>query len=208
MLLALLERSGIPGEKLHYRKIVGRSDADELARQMGSFVDLDLVALVFTFFDTFVHGSSRGGTIAEFAPDVGGMRAHLRTWFERSVVLAAIREMTRQGRLTVLTTDHGNIQVRRPALVRADRGTSSGVRFKFGKAPHCGAREALRVREPAPFGLPEGGVLKNYLFAKEDYFFVYAKNRHDHERQLRGSFQHGGISMQEMIVPLVLLHPE
>ncbi len=207
MLMAMLQREGIAAEQVVYRKIVDRSDAEGLTRQMGSFADIDFVALVFTFVDTFAHGRSRDAIVAEFAQDVSALRAHLRTWFERSVVLEVIREMARQGRRTVVTTDHGNTQVRRPALVRGDRATSGGVRAKVGKALGCDAQEALLVREPAAFGLPEGGLMKNYIFAREDRFFVYSRHRHEHERQLRGTFQHGGISMEEMILPLATLRP-
>ena len=92
---------------------------------------------------------------AEFAQDQAALRAHLRTWFERSVVLGVILELTRQGRTVVITTDHGNLEVRRPTLVHADRDISSGVRFKFGNAPRCDADAALLVRDPQAFGLPQ-----------------------------------------------------
>ncbi len=207
MLTRALERLQLSPSGVHYRKIVTRGDADALTRQMGSLAARGLVALVFTFVDTFAHGRSRDAILAEFAHDVGALRAHLRTWFERSVLLAAIREMLRQGRTVVLTTDHGNIQVRRPSLVRGDRETSAGVRFKVGRALGCDPDSAVLVRDPHTFGLPAGGLLKNYIFAKEDHFFVFSRRRHDYERQIRDSFQHGGISMEEMIIPLVTLRP-
>ena len=207
LLQSLLQRYRVHTGGAQYRKIVRRDDADELTRQMGSYADQQLVALVFTFVDNFTHGRSRDAIIAEFAQDLPGMRAHLRTWFERSVALQAIREMLRQKRVVIVTTDHGSIQVRRPTVVRADRDTSKGVRFKFGKAPSVEEEVAVRVREPGSFGLPEGGLLKTYIFAREDYFFVYGVKRYEHERILRGSFQHGGISMDELIVPMVTLYP-
>ncbi len=207
LLQSLLQRHRVHTGGARYRKIVRREDADDLTRQMGSFADQQLVALVFTFVDSFTHGRSRDAIIAEFAQDLPGMRAHLRTWFERSVALQAIREMLRQNRIVIVTTDHGSIQVRRPGIVRADRATSRGVRFKFGRAPNVEEEHAVRVREPGSFGLPEGGLLKTYIFAREDYFFVYGSKRHEHERLLRGSFQHGGISMDELVVPIVTLFP-
>lgn len=207
LLLSHLSREGL-GEKLvQYVKVFARRDAEELMRQAGSFAGLDLVCLVFTFVDTLTHGRSRNAIIAEFAQDQAGLRAHLRTWFERSVLRDVIGEMLRQERVVVVTTDHGNLQVRRPALVHADREISSGVRFKFGNAPRCSDDEALVLRDPAAFRLPQEGLLKTYLFAKEDFFFVYPTRRREHERQLRHSFQHGGISLEEMVVPLVTLTP-
>ncbi|MBD3236809.1 MAG: response regulator [Candidatus Eisenbacteria bacterium] len=207
LLLDLLSREGLGEKLLQYVKIFSRRDAEELMRQVGSFAELDLVCLVFTFVDTLTHGRSRDAIIAEFAQDQSGLRAHLRTWFERSVVREVISEMLRQGRAVVVTTDHGNLQVRRPALVYADREISSGVRFKFGNAPRCDTEQALLLRDPAAFRLPQEGLLKTYLFAKEDHFFVYPTRRHEYERQLRHSFQHGGISLEEMVVPLVALEP-
>jgi hypothetical protein len=91
--------------------------------------------------------------------------------------------------------------------VRADRRVTGGTRFKTGHALVCDRAHALMVSEPREYGLPLESPAQNYLFAKEDYFFVYHHGRHEHERLLRGSFQHGGISLEEMIVPLATLHP-
>jgi CheY-like chemotaxis protein len=208
LLLQQLARHGASEKRVQYVKIVSRADAEEFERQVGSYADLDLVALVFTFVDAFTHGRGRDAILAEFAHDVGALRAHMATWFERSVVRSAIRSMGRQGRTTIVTTDHGNLQVQRAAAVRADRETSTGVRFKFGHALNCDPEEAVRLRDPEAFGLPTDRMMKTYLFAKEDRFFVYPRNRYEHERALRGSFQHGGISLEEMIVPLAVLQPQ
>jgi len=97
--------------------------------------------------------------------------------------------------------------VRRPARVRADRRASSGTRFKFGPALRGDPEEALVLDAPERFRLPGGGLMKTYLFAREDYFFVYPTQQHTYERLLRDSFQHGGISLEEMVVPLVTLDP-
>ncbi len=207
LLARLLARHGVAEQRIQYAKIASRPDAEELGRRMGSMADCDLVALVFTFVDTVTHGRGRDAILAEFAHDAAGLRAHLGTWFERSVLREAIREMGRQKRTVIVTTDHGNVQVRRPARVRADRHASSGVRFKFGKALRAESDQALLVEDPRAFGLPAGGLLKTYLFAREDYFLIYPTNQHSYERLLRESFQHGGISLEEMVVPLATLLP-
>ncbi|MCK4412150.1 MAG: response regulator [Candidatus Eisenbacteria sp.] len=207
LLVKLLERQGVGAKRVQYAKVVSRQDAEDFRRRVGSYADSDLVALVFTFVDTFTHGRSRDAIVAEFAQDASGLRAHLGTWFERSIVRDAIREMGRQGRRVIVTTDHGNIQVRRPARVRADRRASSGTRFKFGPALRGDSEQALVLETPEHFGLPGGGLMKTYLFAREDFFFVYPTQQHTYERILRDSFQHGGISLEEMIVPLATLDP-
>jgi len=207
MLLAQLDNHKISREGIQYKKIVGTMDAEDLMRQIGSYSDLDLVALVFTFVDFFTHSRSRNSILKEFAQDFSALRAHLRTWFERSALMEALRELGGQDRVIVVTTDHGSIQVRRPALVKADRDISAGVRFKVGKAPYCDFDKAMRIKNPKDYRLPMGGMLKNYIIAKDDYFFVYPTNRNEHSRKLRFSLQHGGMSMEEMIVPVATIHP-
>jgi CheY-like chemotaxis protein len=207
LLRDLLEREGLTRVRMQYAKVASRQDADELLRQMGSYADLDLVAAVFTFVDTFAHGRSRDLILAEFAQDAAALRAHLRTWFERSPLLDLLREMVRQERVILVTTDHGNLAVKRPTVVAADRRASGGTRFKTGPGLVCDPEAAVMVRDARVFGLPVTGLPYTSLFAKEDYFFVFTHGRREHERLLKGSFQHGGISLEEMIVPLATLHP-
>lgn len=203
----LLKREGLAARRFQYAKVTSHPDAEELLRQMGSYSDLDLVATVFTFVDTFAHGRSRDAIFNEFAQDVAALRAHLRTWFERSALLALLREMARQERVTLVTTDHGSLPVRRAALVGADRHVAGGPRAKRGRSLTVDPEVALRVEDARAYGLPAGGLTETHLFAREDYFFVFQHGRHEHERLLRGSFQHGGISLEEMIVPLATLTP-
>jgi len=207
LLTRLLERQGLAAATVQYQKVVTHADADELRQQVGSFRDSDLVATVFTFVDTFTHGRSRDAILAEFAHDPGALRAHLRTWFERSILIDLIRALGRQGRTILITTDHGNLQVKRPATVGADRSVAGGPRFKVGRALTCDPEAALLARDPSAFGLLAGSPLETCLFAKEDFFLLYSHGRHEHARLLRDSFQHGGISLDEMVVPLATLTP-
>ncbi|MBM3316950.1 MAG: bifunctional response regulator/alkaline phosphatase family protein [Candidatus Eisenbacteria bacterium] len=207
LLRELLRREGLGARRFQYAKVTSRADAEELLRQAGSYADLDLVATVFTFVDTFAHGRSRDALFTEFAQDAAALRAHLRTWFERSALLDLLHEMARQERVTIVTTDHGSLAVRRPALVGADRQVVGGPRFKRGRALTVDPEAGLLVRDARAYGLPAGAGAETHLFAREDYFFVYHHGRHEHERMLRGSFQHGGISLEEMVVPVATLTP-
>jgi hypothetical protein len=117
------------------------------------------------------------------------------------------RALSRQDCTVVVTTDHGAVLGRRAALVRGNRDTSTNLRYKFGLNVNCDSKQAIIVKNPGDYGLPVTGVNKNYIFAREDYYFVYPTRFHKFERQFRGSFQHGGVSVEEMILPLMTLTP-
>jgi len=105
----------------------------------------------------------------------------------------------------VITTDHGSIQVRKPTVVKASREASSNVRYKYGDNINGEPGAILDLRDPEAWGLPKDSPIQNYVIACESNFFVYPTKQHEYERQFRDSFQHGGVSLEEMIVPLVTL---
>ena len=107
----------------------------------------------------------------------------------------------------MLTTDHGAVLSRRASLVHGNRDTSTNLRYKFGINLNTDSKQAVIIRKPMQYMLPDDGVNKNYVLAREDFFFVYPTRFHEYERQYRGSFQHGGISMEEMILPMLTLTP-
>jgi len=108
----------------------------------------------------------------------------------------------------VITTDHGSVLGKRSALVYGSRETSTNLRYKFGVNLKVDPRQGITIKDPATYRLPNDGVNKNYILAKEDHYFVYPTRFHEFERQFRGSFQHGGVSIEEMILPLVTLRPK
>ena len=105
----------------------------------------------------------------------------------------------------VVTTDHGSVLGKRAALVYGNRDTSTNLRYKFGINLNTDSKQAIIIRKPMDYLLPDDGVNKNYVLAREDYYFVYPTKFHEYERQYRGSFQHGGVSVEEMILPLMTL---
>jgi hypothetical protein len=108
----------------------------------------------------------------------------------------------------IVTTDHGSVRSLRGARVLGDREASTSLRYKYGRNLKCDERQALFVKNPADFRLPKRGVTINYIIAKEDYYFVYPTDYHKYLSQYRDSFQHGGISMEEMILPVITLDPK
>jgi hypothetical protein len=163
--------------------------------------------MVFNFLDILAHGRSESEILQELAPDEAAFRAVTRAWFTHSPLYDIFRALATQDCTVVLTTDHGAVQARRAALVHGNRDTSTSLRYKFGLNLNCDAKHAVVLRHPMDFMLPDDGVNKNYILAREDYFFVYPTRFHEFERQYRGSLQHGGISIEEMILPLVTLTP-
>ena len=192
---------------IKYLKVYTADEGLSVRRQVGGMRKVPLVALVYNFVDSFSHGRSEMEVLQEFVPDEAAFRAHVATWFNHSSLFDTLRQIATLDATVVVTTDHGSILSRRSALVKANRETSTSLRYKFGNNLVCDERQAMHIKNPAECMLPDNGLNKHYLLAKEDFYFVYRNRFHEFERQYRGSFQHGGISMEEMILPLAVLEP-
>jgi len=203
-----LERMGIrisPGHK--YVKIYEKEEADNVRRQMSSMHDLPFVSVVYNFVDILSHSRSESSILQELAPDEPAFRSLVRSWFNHSALYHILAEMSRHGATVVLTTDHGAVVGRRAALIRGNKDTSTNLRYKFGSNLGCDEKQTYLIRTPADLKLPSDGASKQYAIAKEDYYFVYPTDFHHYERQYRGSLQHGGISLEEMILPCAVMLP-
>lgn len=208
LLEAQIKRLGNPPLSLKYVKVSSSDEGTALVRQVGTFSAINVVGLVINFVDILVHGRSESDILRELAPDEAGFRSVMASWFAHSALFEVLKAIAgQQNCVAVITTDHGSVIGRRAALVYGDRTTSTNLRYKFGKNLACDAKQALHIKDPEAYNLPSDHLNKHYIIAKEDYYFVYPTNFHEYERQYRGSFQHGGISMEEMIVPAVTLVP-
>jgi hypothetical protein len=205
----LLERLKATPERGHkYLKIYDQEETLSVRRQLHSLAGVGLVSLVFNFLDIVAHGRSESDLLKELAPDETGFRSMMTAWFTHSPLYEIFRELARQPDVvTVLTTDHGAVLARRAARVHGNRDTSTNLRYKFGLNLNADPKQAVILRKPMEFMLPDDGINKNYLLAREDYYFVYPTRFHEFERQYRGTLQHGGISIEEMILPLITLAP-
>ncbi len=209
LLEAQLKRLGNRPLSLKYVKVYSSEEGLALGRQVAGFAALDVVALVFNFVDILAHGRSESDILRELAPDEAGFRSLMSSWFAHSALFDILKAIATQDNcVAVITTDHGSVMGKRAALVYGDRTTSTNLRYKFGRNLGCDAKQALHIKDPAAYALPADTLNKHYIIAKEDYYFVYPTNFHEYERQYRGSFQHGGISMEEMILPAITLVPK
>lgn len=205
----LLERRKIalkPEPK--YVKILDPEYAKAVEGSILTYTQAKLTAIVVNFVDMLAHGRSDSSLLKEIAPDESAYRSLTQSWFMHSTLFSMLRTLSRSKNVTVLlTTDHGSIRCLRGSKVLGDREASTNLRYKFGRNLKCDDKAAVFVKNPADFKLPRRGVAANYILAKEDYFFVYPTDYHKYLNQYRDSFQHGGISMEEMILPVVRLEP-
>jgi CheY-like chemotaxis protein len=203
-----LERLGAtPATPPKYLKIYEQEEAQNTRRQIHSFAGVPLVSMVFNFLDILAHGRSESDILQELAPDEAAFRAVMKAWFTHSPLFEIFQALATQDCTVVVTTDHGAVLGRRAALVHGNRDTSTNLRYKFGLNLNTDPKQAIILRKPMEYQLPDDGVNKNYVLAREDYYFVYPTRFHEYERQYKGSFQHGGVSIEEMILPLATLRP-
>jgi CheY-like chemotaxis protein len=208
LLAAHLERLKSPAaQRFRYFKISDAWDTDVLRRDFTSLGDYRLIAGVYNFLDIMSHGRSQSAILKELAPDEAAFRALMRTWFEHSSLLELLREASRRGTTVVVTTDHGSQFCRRATKIRGNRDASNNVRYKFGDNLTVDDKKVLLIKKPERYRLPSNSPIETYAITTENYYLVYPTNYHDYERLYRDSFQHGGISLAEMICPLTVLRP-
>ena len=205
----LLKRTGSPAaDSYRYYKVFDARDTDNLRRQMGSLDGVRLVAAVYNFLDIMAHGRSQSMILKELAPDEAAFRSLMSSWFEHSSLFEVLKNLARKGDATILlTTDHGSAFCGRATTVRGNRDTSSNVRYKYGDNLGVDEKDVFLMKDPEQYRLPRQGTIENYAVATENFYLVYPTNFHEYERLYRNSFQHGGISLEEMIVPFVALRP-
>ncbi len=208
LLNELLQRTGSAASgSCKYFKIADERDVDPLHRNLGSMGDTRLVAAVYNFLDIMAHGRSQNRILKELAPDEAAFRTLMRTWFEHSNLFDILKSLARRDCTVILTTDHGSMLSRRSMKIRGNRDTSSNVRYKFGDNLGTDDERILLMKNPEDYRLPTHSTIENYAVTSENFYLVYPTNFHEYERLYRDSFQHGGISVEEMICPFVVLRP-
>jgi CheY-like chemotaxis protein len=203
-----LRRLGLGDVPHRYHKSLDANDGREVVRNLTQWSKgTDLFGFVFNFIDHLSHGRSESELLQEITPDESSFRNLTVSWFAKSAVFEMMKWVANKGGTVVLTTDHGSILGTRATIARGNKETSTNLRYKFGLNLYCDQKDAVLVKDPAQYGLPRITPSTNFIIAKEDYYFVYPTRYHEYERQYRNSFQHGGISLEEMILPVVTLTP-
>jgi len=204
----LLKRLGSPaaGSSAYY-KISDSRSVDHLHKNLGSLGDKRLVAAVYNFLDIMAHGRSQNRILKELAPDEAAFRTLMRTWFEHSTLFEVMKNLSRRDCTVVVTTDHGSMLCKKSCQIRGNRDTSSNVRYKFGDNLGVDDDKVFMMKNPEDYRLPKQSTIENYVVASGNSYLVYPTNFHEYERLYRDSFQHGGISLEEMLCPFAILRP-
>ena len=202
----------LTGRKIpvHYEKVFTDRNEAQVRGRLRSATQTrgTVIAIVFNFVDLMTHGRSESPILMEVARDEAALRQLTRSWFERSTAFSVLKEAAARGHRVVLTTDHGSIHCKRPTTVYARRGVSASLRYKMGH--HLRAqdpRSAFTTERVSDLRLPPSPQAMTCLVALDDYFFVYPTKLREYQRRYRNSFLHGGISPEEMIVPVAVLRP-
>jgi len=185
-----------------YVKIFNMEEGNFVLRKIDSWKQDNLVVLVYNFLDLLAHHRSKDQILQETIPHEEGLRAFTKHWFLHSSLYEALKQISKQDAVVVISTDHGSIKVNRATQVIGDKDASITVRYKEGKNLSANERHAMYAKKPSEYGLPSKSIVDNFIFAKDDYYFVYPNSYHQYQRQYNGTFQHGGVSMEEMILPV------
>jgi CheY-like chemotaxis protein len=191
-----------------YYKITNMPNGKELADNFSGIKENDLTVVVYNFVDMLSHSRTEMEMIKELASDDKAYRSLTLSWFKNSPLLEMIQKAQNMGLKLIITTDHGTINTKRPSKIVGEKNISSNLRYKTGRSLTYNDKEVYAVKNPKDIFLPTLHMSSSFVFAKEDYFFAYPNNFNHYVKYFKNTYQHGGISLEEMIIPCVILDPK
>ena len=188
-----------------YHKINHSAAVEKFVQQIPQLRKNDLNVVVINFIDILSHARTESLMVRELASNEAAYRSITQSWLRHSAVSELFRALAAQDCTVVLTTDHGSIRCYNPIKVIGDRNTNTNLRYKLGKNLSYNPKEVFEIKEPLRAGLPSPNISTTYIFATQDDFFAYPNNYNYYVQYYKDTFQHGGISMEEMLIPLITL---
>jgi len=170
-----------------------------------NYLNNDFSALVYNFIDMLSHARTEMEVLKELAGDESAYRSLTKSWFIHSPIWSALQKIAERDIHLIITTDHGTIRVKQPSRVIGDKETTTNLRYKVGRNLDYDRKDVLDFRNPQKVGLPRPNVSSTFIFAKEDKFFLYPNNYNHYNKYYNNTFQHGGISLEEIICPIIRL---
>ena len=206
-LTAQIKRLGLSHLKHEYYKITNLKNGKKLVDSFRGLKDNDLTVVVYNFVDMLSHAKTEMDVVKELASNDKAYRSLTASWFKNSPLLEMIQQAQQMGFKLILTTDHGTINVKNPSKVVGDRDTSLNLRYKTGRSLTYEDKDVYSAQNPKDIHLPSITMSSSFIFAKGDLFFAYPNNYNHYVSYYRNTYQHGGVSLEEMVIPFVVLNP-
>ncbi len=191
--------------KSSYIKITNYNDGKTLVDNIPNMMQNKFNVIVYNFVDMLSHARTEMEMIRELADDEAAYRSLTLSWFEHSPLFEAIKRISEKKVKIIITTDHGTIRVKEPTKIVGDRTVNTNLRYKQGRNMNYDKKEVFEIKNPSDGMLPRQHLSQAFVFAKEDNFFAYPNNYNYYVTYYKNTLQHGGISLEEMVIPFVTL---
>jgi len=192
----------------YYDKILNNKAGEKIISNLNNILKNELTVIVYNFVDMLSHARTEMQMIRELANDEASYRELTTTWFKHSTLFELLKKLSAKKLKVVITTDHGTIRVINPVKVVGDKKTTKNLRYKQGKNLNYNPKEVCEIAEPESIGLPKSYLSSKYIFSLNKDFFAYPNNYNYYVSYYKDTFQHGGISMEEMMIPFIVLNPK
>lgn len=202
-----MKRLGLANKKSKYIKILNADFERKVLDDFNQYKNYDLLTIVYNFIDILSHAKTDNHVVDQLIRDDKTFRSLTFNWFENSSLLKIIKLASESGFRLVVTTDHGTIYVKKPSKVIGDKETSTNIRYKTGKSLTYQEADVWAVSRPEDIFLPKGNLSSRYIFAKNNIFLAYPKNYNQYVNYYKNTYQHGGISLEECIIPISIMEP-
>ncbi len=208
MLTDNLARHGLRLDKQSkFVKIYNNTEGDVLAKRVSDFFEPQLTTFVFNFLDIMAHGRSNNVILKEIAGTEAAFRSLMKSWFTHSPLFTILKAFAQRDCTVVLTSDHGSVLCQRGTMAHGRRSTSTNLRYKYGDNLNSDEKESILIKQPEEWRLPSFTLSTSFIIAREDFYFVYPNNYNEMNRRFQNSFQHGGVSLEELVVPVAVMTP-